>query len=167
MSEAYRIRSDSTWDGARSEYLDGATAEEVCRRYDLGLSAFRARARREGWRRADVTDPAPIDDDAPSPFDDLTPVELAEVCLRRVARAIDLNRSADALRWMRLHAALRATPAPTQAEPAPAEAPSPEPDVHKVHSKFSEAANPSPNPQVPTNRAERRRLAATIRRLSG
>lgn len=57
MTDPYRIRSPETWDAAREAYLSGLSAAEACVRFDLGLSAFRKRAREEGWRRA--TSPIP------------------------------------------------------------------------------------------------------------
>ena len=53
----YRVRSQQIWDLARDDYLAGEPARIVCRRYDLGLSAFRIRARKAGWRRQDQDDP--------------------------------------------------------------------------------------------------------------
>ena len=49
----YRVRSQEIWDLARDDYLAGKPARIVCRRYDLGLSAFRIRARKGEWRRGD------------------------------------------------------------------------------------------------------------------
>ena len=48
-----RVRSEDAWDRARDDYATGASAPDVCDRHDLGLSAFRKRAREEGWRRRD------------------------------------------------------------------------------------------------------------------
>jgi hypothetical protein len=99
-----RIRPDSAWDAARDDYLAGATAEEACRRHDLGLSAFWTRARRQGWRRADqpAPDPAdePLDFDAPAD----SRAQALDKAWRRVSRALDAGRSAEAMRWMRVHA---------------------------------------------------------------
>ncbi len=104
MTDPYRIRTDDTWDAARQDYLTGFTAEEVCRRHDIGLSALRKRARREGWRRHDQADPSPEDDF--DVFDDLEPPELVEMAWRRMAAAIARGRGADAARWQRIHADL-------------------------------------------------------------
>lgn len=157
MSDAYRIRSGATWALAREDYLAGMTAEEVCGRYDLGLSAFRARARREQWRRADAPDPTP-DDSEPLP-EGLGPSELAAVCLDRVARCIDRNRSAEAMRWLRLHMTLVAHAEAQRREPAPASgAPG---EMHDVHSKKD--ARPVEPAPAPLNRSQRRRHAAQAR----
>ncbi|KQS57498.1 hypothetical protein ASG17_01920 [Brevundimonas sp. Leaf363] len=103
-----RIRPDSVWNDAREDYLIGFTAQEVCRRHDLGLSAFWARAQREGWRRADQPAPDPVDD----ALDPDAPVASREQAIdkawRRVDAALDAGRSTDALRWMRIHAMLLA-----------------------------------------------------------
>ena len=45
MTDAYRIREAAVGAKARTDYLSGLSAEAVCRRHDLGLSAFRRRAR--------------------------------------------------------------------------------------------------------------------------
>ena len=106
MTDPYRIRTDETWAEARGDYLTGFTAEEVCRRHDIGLSALRQRARREGWRRHDQADPTPEDDF--DVFEDLEPPELVEMAWRRFAAAIARGRGADAARWQRIHATLHA-----------------------------------------------------------
>ena len=103
-----RIRPDETWDMARDQYLAGASAEEVCRRHDLGLSAFKVRARQGGWRRIDQTAPDPIDDDIdldgpPEPRE-----RMLDKAWRRVSQALDAGRSIEAVRWMRVHAMLLA-----------------------------------------------------------
>ncbi len=105
MTDPYRIRTPETWDAARADYLAGHTAQAVCARYDLGESSFHKRAAREGWRRADQPDPAPLDDDA----DDLPDADLpglVELALKRMAVAARRGRAADALRWQRFHGAL-------------------------------------------------------------
>ncbi len=56
-----RIRSEAVWNRARDACLAGETAAGVCVRFGLGLSTFRARARRCGWRRADQLDPDSAD----------------------------------------------------------------------------------------------------------
>ena len=78
MTDAYRIRTDETWAEAREDYLTGFTAEEVCRRHEIGLSALRRRARREGWRRTDQDDPVAADDDL-DVFDDVRPPDLVDM----------------------------------------------------------------------------------------
>ena len=55
-SRGYRVRPEEVWQKAKREYLDGYSAEAVCAEFDLGLSAFRQRARREGWRRSDAAE---------------------------------------------------------------------------------------------------------------
>ncbi len=106
----YRVRSPQTWDAARAAYLAGEAAEAVCARFDIGLTAFRVRARQEGWRRADQPDPEPLpldDEDA----DDLAgadPATLAALAWRHLGRALSRGRSAEAQRWLRVHAQLTA-----------------------------------------------------------
>lgn len=124
MSAAPRIRSQFTWDMARDAYLGGEPAAEVCRRFDLGLSAFRARARRCGWRRRDQPDPfvddpdasleaMDLDDDGDAPQPSGAGVaysgasDLREVAWRRVRRAVDGGRVLEAKRWLAVLAELR------------------------------------------------------------
>ncbi|MDP3801726.1 hypothetical protein [Brevundimonas sp.] len=106
MTETYRIRSPETWAQAREDYLAGMDAEAVCSRHDLGLSAFRRRARREGWRRRDQDDPAPIDPDL-SIYDDVDSDEQAELARLRFIQALNRGRSVEAARWRRLWLELR------------------------------------------------------------
>ena len=105
----HRMRAPETWDAARAAYLDGESARDVCDRFDLTLSAFRAHARREGWRRADMADPDPdpgmgdeLDDE--SPF--LTREEMAEVAWRLAGRALKRGRAGETQRWLAVHARL-------------------------------------------------------------
>lgn len=157
MSDPYRIRSADIWARARDDYLAGVTAEEVCDRYDLGLSALRARARRDHWRRTDAPVPEPSLDDLPGIEAALGPSELADLCMGRVVRAIDRNRAAEALRWMRVHAALVAH-ARSQRSPATDQAPA---EVHECARNNCLEADPAP--PGPLNRFQRRRQAARAR----
>lgn len=103
-----RIRAEAVWDQARALYLAGHTADTVCTRLDLGLSAFWARARDGGWRREDVAAAAPFDrsdpydPDAPAPDRDA----LIADAWKRAAHAQRLGCSTEAMRWMRVHAAM-------------------------------------------------------------
>lgn len=101
MTHTYRIRSAETWTRARDDYLSGLDAESVCRRYDLGLSAFRRRARREGWRRVDHPDPAPGVDDL-AIYDDIRLNEEIATARLRFLHALETGRALDAGRWRRL-----------------------------------------------------------------
>lgn len=179
MTDPYRIRTDETWELARGDYLTGFTAEEVCRRHDIGLSALRQRARREGWRRHDQADPSPDDDF--DVFEDLEPPELVEMAWRRLAAAIARGRGADAARWLRIHATLHAraqaeatenhrddlAAARDAAQPA-VQRSSAWPrlrvtgeNVHDVHSKHF-----TPDDEGDLSRAERRRRLRETRRRS-
>ncbi len=110
----YRIRSDAVWAQARAAYLDGETAEGVCDRFDLSLSAFRERARRGGWRRCDQPDGEPRPVDAMDDVDGCSIemgasyAELADHALRQMRRAIARGRASEACSWMRLHERLLA-----------------------------------------------------------
>lgn len=102
----YRIRSADVWTQAREDYLSGMTAEAVCRRHDLGLSAFRRRARRHGWRRLDQDAPAGVEDLAL--YDDLGLDDQMETARRRYLQALEQGRAVDAARWRRLWRELEA-----------------------------------------------------------
>lgn len=100
-------RETRRWTLARDEYLAGARAEAVCRRYGLALSTFRRRARQEGWRRADQPPPdlppppEPPAQQAPAP--DLTAAQMAAMAWRRVQEAVHAGRLIEARGWMRLY----------------------------------------------------------------
>ena len=106
MTETYRIRSPETWAQAREDYLAGVDAEAVCSRHDLGLSAFRRRARREGWRRMDQDDPVPVDLNL-SIYEDVDSDEQAELARLRFIQALNRGRPVEAARWRRLWLELR------------------------------------------------------------
>jgi len=115
-SRGYRVRSEGVWQAARDEYVAGEAAETVCARYDLGLSAFRQRARREGWRRSDAEDPAAgggADSPAyPPPYPpepEAAPLteEMADLAWRSAAQAIRRGRVYEARAWMKLRQALQ------------------------------------------------------------
>ncbi len=106
MTDPYRIRSIDTWARARDDYLSGMAAETVCRRHDLGLSAFRRRARRHGWRRADQIEPPPGETDL-SIYADLGADDQIETARLRFAQALEQGRATEARRWRRLWLELR------------------------------------------------------------
>ncbi|WP_395945456.1 hypothetical protein [Brevundimonas sp.] len=106
MSQTYRIRSISVWAQARDDYLSGLTAETVCRRHDLGLSAFRRRARKYGWRRSDEILPPPGEVDR-SIYDDVTLDDQVETAQLRFVEALEVGKATEARRWRRLWLELR------------------------------------------------------------
>lgn len=179
MTDGYRIRSEETWNDARDDYLAGFSAEEVCRRYDIGLSALRRRARVEAWRRADHVDPEVADD--LSIFEDIESVDLVEMAWSRLAAAVARGQGGEASRWMRIHARLHAdAQAAAEAErweadtaahlatldPPIARVPTPRlspagRNVHDLHSNFSDAGEEGPN-----SRQVRRRLEREARKRS-
>lgn len=100
-----RVRPPETWEAVRAAYHAGESAQSVCDRFGLSLSAFRTHARREGWRRTDMPEPEPdalIDDDAPAP----TREDMMETAWRMAARAIRRGRSGESQRWLAVHARL-------------------------------------------------------------
>ncbi len=108
---------EEVWAAVRADYLAGMSAPEACRRYGVGLSAMRARAAREGWRRADQpwTPRSRLDpDDEGAELEarvggDLDKVDLEElvwVAHRRMLRAVMRGDAVEALRWRRVHTAM-------------------------------------------------------------
>lgn len=97
--------SDEVWNRARADYLAGLSAAEVCRRYGIGKSTFRARASAGQWRRADQPSPGPVfpsDTLDGAPGDDF--VSLART---RLALSLAEGRSAEAARWLKIYEELR------------------------------------------------------------
>ncbi len=102
MTEPYRVRTPETWSAAREAYVSGASAEEACARFDLGLSAFRKRAREEGWRRVDQDDPDPHDCETDAALPDIDDEALAALAFRRMSVEARKGRLTQALAWGRL-----------------------------------------------------------------
>lgn len=169
---------------ARDDYLAGEPARIVCRRYDLGLSAFRIRARKGEWRRGDQDDP-----DLYDPALELEAVEpvafsdMADTARRRLQLALMDGEATEAQRWLRIFEALSSmasatgdvhtlhpdfSPRPSDRTDPPAARPwthdaGSEPgEVHRLHSDLS-SDDPSRS-GAPLNRAERRRLRRAHRR---
>ena len=123
----YASVSQEMWKAAGEDYLAGDTAETVGARYGMGVSTFRARARKAGWLRRDQPDPDPIDGpldaadllDEPADF-----AVMADQALARLNRAVQSGRAMEAARWMRLHLSLAALARQQDAAPPP---PKPEP----------------------------------------
>jgi hypothetical protein len=107
-SRGYRVRPGAVWLQARDAYLGGLSAEAVCDTFDLGLSAFRQRARQEGWRRSDApeADLEPIGE-PPEPEAAPPTAELADLAWRHAAQAIRRGRVYEARAWMRATAELK------------------------------------------------------------
>lgn len=185
----YRVRSPEIWDMARKDYLAGEPARVVCRRYDLGLSAFRVRARKAKWRREDQDDPDLYDPALElETVEDLAFSDMADTARRRLQLALMDGEATEAQRWLRVFETLSALAA--EAPPAQTD------DVHPLHPDFSRrpsdrdddaAARPVPDdagfepgeahtvhpvlspfdtasPGACLNRAERRRLRRAHRR---
>ncbi|MDQ8029332.1 MAG: hypothetical protein REJ23_11440 [Brevundimonas sp.] len=107
MTYPYRIRSPEVWVQARDDYLAGLDAEAVCRRHDLGLSAFRRRARKYGWRRRDQPDSRP-DVTSLEIYDDFSPYEEVETARLRFVHALERGKPMEAIRWRRLWLEMKA-----------------------------------------------------------
>ncbi len=115
--------SDEAWAAAREYYWLGLSAPQICQWLGVGLSTFRARAAKEGWRRCDRAELTPVDLDTPDALDPSAPdpadaATLADRAYRRMAAAVDRGRLQDAAGWLRVHDRLRrlADPRATPAE---------------------------------------------------
>ena len=100
---AYRVRSQQVWDLARDDYLAGEPARVVRRRYDLGLSAFRVRARKAGWRLQDQDDPDMYDPAVElEDVEDIDLSDMAQTARRRLQLSLMDGEAAEALRWLKI-----------------------------------------------------------------
>jgi hypothetical protein len=147
----YRVRSEQTWAAAKDDYLAGDTAEMVCRRYALQVDTLRKRAAREGWRRADQSDPEPESDHPADDWTDgLTDAQRVATAKRLADWALAQGDLPRARGWLRLAAEYRrfAAAEPEQAPiavQADAGAPSEAAQFHSFHPVFSSPEPPSPN----------------------
>lgn len=185
-ASVYRVRSQEIWDLARDDYLAGEPARIVCRRYDLGLSAFRIRARKGKWRRGDQDDPDLYDPALElEAVEDISFSDMADTARRRLQLALMDGEATEAQRWLRIFETLASMASetgdvhtlhpdfslrPSDRTDAPAPRPSrddagSEPgEMHQLHPVLSsDDANPS---GAPLNRAERRRLRRAHRQTS-
>ncbi|MFN3837903.1 MAG: hypothetical protein ACK4MI_09365 [Brevundimonas sp.] len=139
----YRVRSPEIWDMARKDYLAGEPARVVCRRYDLGLSAFRVRAREAKWRREDQDDPDLYDPALElETLEDIAFSDMADTARRRLQLALMDGEATEAQRWLRVFETLSALAA--EASPAQTD------DVHPMHPDFSR--RPSDRDDTPAAR---------------
>jgi len=107
-ASGYSPRSELVWANARHDYDAGLSASDVCARYDLSLSTFRDRARREGWRRAVTLGDAraPWTDEDEEDLD-TDPIAMAHAAWRHAARAVAQGDRHAARTWTRLASELR------------------------------------------------------------
>jgi len=158
---SYRVRSEETWAAAREDYECGWSAEEVCRRYDLGLSAFRQRARREEWRRCDQPEPEPLPPFPAEPEAALSDEQLLDLAQRSLSSAVRRGRVYEARAWMRLIAELK------QRARQAAESAAYRQRLAALKAKRAEEAEPEPQPadeDAPKNAHGPRRRDARPRR---
>ena len=116
LERGRRSPPDDVWARVRDDYLAGLSAPSCCRRHGVGLTTLRARARAEGWRRADqlwdpsLRDPcdegAILEESVDGNLDALELFQLSFVAHRRMVRAILRGDGADALRWSRVQRAV-------------------------------------------------------------
>lgn len=180
----YRVRSQEIWDMARDDYLAGEPARIVCRRYDLGLSAFRIRARKGEWRRGDQDDPDLYDPALElEAVKDVAFSDMADTARRRLQLALMDGEATEAQRWLKIFEALSSMasatgdvhtmhpdfwPRPSDRTDAPAarlstdDAGSEPGEVHQLHPVLS--SDELSRSGAPLNRAERRRLRRAQRR---
>lgn len=116
-SQGRRAAPDEFWAAVREDYLAGRSAPECARRHGVSVGALRARAARDGWRRADQPW-APADRLDPwdegvdlearvgGDLDQVEVCELAFVAHRRMLRAVMRGDAVEALRWRRVELTL-------------------------------------------------------------
>ncbi len=99
-------KPDDTWTLARELYAGGQTGQAVCMALGIRPSTFWRRAAQENWLRRDQPKAAaPIEPlDMTACVDDLATAR--DKAWRRVCLAMDQGRSAEAMRWIRVHSAL-------------------------------------------------------------
>lgn len=109
---------DAVWLRVRDDYLAGMSAPDACRRHGVGLSALRARAAREGWRRIDQPWAPPpnaldaedeglkLEDRVGGDLDKVELCELSFVAHRRMMRAVLRGDATAALRWRQVMRAM-------------------------------------------------------------
>lgn len=100
--------AEDIWTVARDLYTSGQTGQAVCLALGIRPSTFWRRAAHENWLRRDQPrGSAPIEPlDMSASVDDLPNAQ--DKAWRRVCVAMDQGRSAEAMRWIRVHAALSA-----------------------------------------------------------
>jgi hypothetical protein len=109
----YEVRSPAVWMKAQADYAAGHPAPDICKTYDLSLSTFKTRARREGWRRRDLAEEERMEGVRMGDESDLDPPEalpaalLRDMAWRHASEAIRCGRSTEAQRWIRIRRELR------------------------------------------------------------
>jgi len=106
-----RLTGDARrWAAARSEYLAGAEAQDVCRRHDLRPATFLRIAGEQGWRRPDPapavqTEPLVIPEAPPGAIRDvpLSAAQMADKAWAMLQTAVAAGRLIEARGWLRLH----------------------------------------------------------------
>ncbi len=159
-------RSDTVWAWAKEDYATGYTAQAICQSYGLAMSTFRARAKLEGWRRADLRagDAEELERLPPEPPEAPPTLEMAALAWRWTAEANRHGMVHQARAWMKLHNELRdqarreeeraghsawlAERAAAAAAEAEAEAEKMETDDPVLDSLDSETAAPSIHPPI-------------------
>jgi HAD superfamily hydrolase (TIGR01509 family) len=136
--DGHHLHRPEIWAHAREAYSCGVGAPTVCEQFGLSLSTFRARARREGWRRGDL---APDPGAYRTEYDDfehevLDAAQMAEAAWRMASNAMRRGRLRDAQGWTRLHRelALQASAEVEARARREALAPVPEPEAEATAS---------------------------------
>jgi len=107
-SSGHRFDGETLWAHAREAYRMGASGPDVCAHYSLSLSTFRTRARREGWRRGDMTsDPGAYHADYEVVHETLDAAAMADAAWRAASEAVRQGRLRQAQGWTRLARELR------------------------------------------------------------
>ena len=108
LSSGRAFAGDAVWAHAQEAYRCGASGPDVCAHYGLSLSTFRARARREGWRRGDLSqDPGAYHADDDTVHETLDAPAMADAAWRAASEAVRKGRLREAQGWTRLARDLR------------------------------------------------------------
>lgn len=153
----WRSRSEATWEAIRQDYLTGATARDLCDRYEVGLSTLRLKAKEGGWRRGDQDDSDLFPADADRRVADVSPeadlaaveenwAELADRARFRLRRAIGLGRAAEAASWLRLYHRLHGLAAADASAPGDAAERLTPPALQDPGPQFGRESGPEPVP---------------------
>ena len=110
MTGHARLSRDA-WETIKERYLAGEGAAFLAELFGVSLSAVRARARADGWRRTDGPDPdiaappttAELARDGRPNFN-----AMADTAMRRAARAVTDGHLAEAQGWTRVGRSLAA-----------------------------------------------------------
>jgi hypothetical protein len=99
-----------SWAAIREAYLSGTSAAALAEAYGCSVGTIRYRAVREGWRRCDVAEAAPLAGAPPdgwSSAEPPSPKQLTDLAMAAAMRALTGGRPAEATAYVRAVEALQ------------------------------------------------------------